>query len=178
MKLFSKKSGKLSIKDIEEIYLREKNALLKFAYALVGNAENAEDIVADVFVGFAKAAGRKQSFTNVKAYLTTAVLNKARNYYRDSSKRQTTDLDNADCFMSYDKRPEQWVVLSEELELLAEAMGELPDVQRETVLLYMDGSITFKKIAEAQGVSLSTAQGRFRYGIDKLQRLLNNEVTR
>ena len=36
----------------------------------------------------------------------------------------------------------------------------------------------FKQIAQIQEVPVSTAQGRFRYGIEKLQRLFINEVTK
>jgi RNA polymerase sigma-70 factor (ECF subfamily) len=174
--LFGRKTGQLSIKDLEEAYLNHKNALLKFAYVLVGNIESAEDIVQDAFVGFAKAAGRKETFSNVKAYLMTAVLNKARNYYRDSKKDATQTLDYAYEIPSNNKSAEQWAILSEELELLSKAVGSLPPEQRETVLLYMQGDITFKQIAQIQEVPISTVQGRFRYGIERLQRLLGNEV--
>ena len=176
MKFFGKKTGQLSIRDLEEVYLSHKNALLKFAYVLVGNVEAAEDIVQDAFVGFARAAGRKETFSNVKAYLMTAVLNKARNYYRDSKKDAAQTLDYAYEIPSNNKRPEQWAILSEQLELLSKAVGILPPEQREVVSMYMDGDLTFKQIAQIQEVPISTVQGRFRYGIERLQRLLGNEV--
>ena len=178
MKFFWEKSNKLSIKDLEEAYLSHKNALLKFAYVLVGNIETAEDIVQDAFVGFARAAGRKETFSNVKAYLMTAVLNNARNYYRDSKKNANETLDFADELPSSSKRPEQWAIFSEQLQLLSKAMCVLPIEQREVVSMYMDGDLTFKQIAQIQEVPISTVQGRFRYGIEKLQRLLGNEVTK
>ena len=176
VKIFGINNRKLSFKDLEEVYLSQKNSLLKFAYILVGNVENAEDIVQDVFLGFARAAGTKESLSNIKGYLITAVLNKARNYYRDSKKNSNESLDCADEIQSNNKSPEQWAILSEQLQLLSKAMGELPIEQREVVSLYMDGSLTFKQIAQIQEVSLSTVQGRFRYGIEKLKRLLKNEV--
>ena len=166
----------MSIKDLEEVYLGNKNALLKFAYVLVGNIETAEDIVQDAFVGFARAAGRKETFSNVKGYLMTAVLNKARNYYRDSGKKALAGLDEADEFPSSSRNAEQWAILSEQLELLSKAMVELSPEQREVVSMYMDGDLTFKQIAQIQEVPISTVQGRFRYGIEKLQRLLGSEV--
>lgn len=178
MQFFGIKSRKLSIKDLEEVYLGNKNALLKFAYVLVGNIETAEDIVQDAFVGFARAAGRKEAFSNVKGYLMTAVLNKARNYYRDSSRKAFETLDDADEIPSNIKGAEHWVILSEQLELLSKAMVELSPEQREVVSMYVDGDLTFKQIAQIQEVPISTVQGRFRYGIEKLQRLLNNEVTK
>jgi RNA polymerase sigma factor (sigma-70 family) len=183
VKIFGINSGKLSLKDLEEVYLSQKNSLLKLAYVLVGNAENAEDIVQDVFLGFARAAGTKENLFNIKGYLITAVLNKARNYYRDNKKSKdarpcVSTLDCADEIQSNNKSPEQWAILSEQLQLLSNAMGELPVEQREVVSLYMDGCLTFKQIAQIQEVSTSTVQGRFRYGIEKLQQLLKNEVTK
>ena len=176
VKIFGIKSSKLSFKDLEDVYLRQKNSLLKFAYVLVGNIHNAEDIVQEVFLGFARAAGKKENLSNIKGYLITAVLNKARNYYRDNKRSSNETLDCADEIQSNNKSPEQWAILSEQLQLLSKAMGELPIEQREVVSLYMDGSLTFKQIAQIQEVSLSTVQGRFRYGIEKLKRLLKNEV--
>jgi RNA polymerase sigma factor (sigma-70 family) len=176
--IFGIKTKKLSIKDLEEVYLNHKNSLLKFAYVLVGNIETAEDIVQDVFVGFARAAGQKEKFSNIKGYLMTAVLNKARNYFRHSSKNTTVGLDNAEEFPSGSRSAEQWAILSEQLQLLSKAMGELPPEQREVVSMYMDGGLTFKQIAQIQEVSVGTVQGRFRYGIERLQRLLRNEVTK
>ena len=178
VKIFGIKPGELSFKDIENAYLNQKNSLLKLAYVLVGNIENAEDIVQDVFLGFARAAGKKENLSNIKGYLITAVLNKARNYYRDSKKNSNESLDCADEIPSSNKSPEQWAILSEQLQLLSKAMGELPIEQREVVSLYMEGSLTFKQIAQIQEVTTSTVQGRFRYGIEKLHRLLANEVTK
>ncbi len=178
VKIFGINNRKLSFKDLEEIYLSRKNSLLKLAYILVGNVENAEDIVQDVFLGFARAAGRKENLSNIKGYLITAVLNKAKNYYRDNKKSSNETLDCADEIPSNHISPEQWAILSEQLQLLSKAMGKLPIEQREVVSLYMDGCLTFKQIAQIQEVPTSTVQGRFRYGIEKLQHLLGNEVTK
>jgi RNA polymerase sigma factor (sigma-70 family) len=178
VQFFGIKSGKWNIKDLEDVYRGNKNALLKFAYVLVGNIETAEDIVQDAFVGFARVAGRKETFSNVKGYLMTAVLNKARNYYRDSSKKTFEELDDADVIQSNIEGAEHWAILSEQLELLGKAIGELPAEQREVVSMYMDGDLTFKQISQIQEVPISTVQGRFRYGIEKLQKLLGSEVER
>jgi RNA polymerase sigma-70 factor (ECF subfamily) len=106
----------------------------------------------------------------------TAVLNKARNYYRDSKKDAAQPLDYAYEIPSNNKSAEQWAILSEQLELLSKAVSALPAEQREVVSMYMDGDLTFKQIAQIQEVPISTVQGRFRYAIERLQRLLGNEV--
>ena len=69
-------------------------------------------------------------------------------------------------------------MLSEQLELLSNAMAQLPEEQREVIALYMQGDMSFKAIARLQNASVNTIQGRYRYGLNKLRTLLNSEVTK
>ena len=64
----------------------------------------------------------------------------------------------------------------EELRQLADALATLPYEQREALVLHLKGDLTFRRIANVQGVSINTVQSRYRYGIDKLRSLLNGEV--
>ena len=73
-------------------------------------------------------------------------------------------------------RPEQWAILSEELELLSNALAQIPYEQREVVTLYMQGDMTFRQIAKIQDASVNTIRGRYRYGLSKLQSILNGKV--
>jgi RNA polymerase sigma-70 factor (ECF subfamily) len=54
-------------------------------------------------------------------------------------------------------------------------MAQLPYDQRETIMLHHQAAMTFKTIAESQGISVNTAKSRYRYGLDKL-RLILDEV--
>jgi DNA-directed RNA polymerase specialized sigma24 family protein len=45
------------------------------------------------------------------------------------------------------------------------------------VTLRMRANMTFRQIARLQKTSISTVNGRYRYGIEKLRSLLNSEVT-
>ena len=55
-------------------------------------------------------------------------------------------------------------------------MADLPDEQREVVLLRLTADMKFRDIAKLQQVSINTVQGRYRYGLDKLRSVLNGEV--
>ena len=57
-----------------------------------------------------------------------------------------------------------------------QAMAQLPYGQREVIILHLQGELTFKAIARADGVSINTIQSRYRYGLDKLRSLLNGVV--
>jgi RNA polymerase sigma-70 factor (ECF subfamily) len=161
---------------LRAIYQKYKNDLLKLAVALTNDVGLAEDVVQDVFVGFAQSAARIQLSGNLRTYLATCVANRIRNRKRDRQRHEAAGMEGSDCINSDEKRPEQWAILSEELELLSSAMAQIPYEQREVVSLYMQGGMTFRQIAKAQDASINTVQGRYRYGLNKLRSILNSEM--
>lgn len=160
---------------LRRIYEKYKNDLLKLAVALTNDVNVAEDVVQDVFVSFAQSAARIQPGGNLKKYLATCVANQIRNRRRDQQRHETASI-NANCAITEGQRPEQWAILSEELELLSSAMVQIPYEQREVVGLYMQSGMTFRQIAKVQNASINTVQGRYRYGLNKLRSILNSEI--
>ncbi len=59
--------------------------------------------------------------------------------------------------------------------LLEEALRQLPEEQREVVILKLWGELTFKQIAESLEIPPNTAASRYRYALDTLRRSLANE---
>jgi RNA polymerase sigma-70 factor (ECF subfamily) len=56
------------------------------------------------------------------------------------------------------------------------AMVELPDEQREIIVLHVQGKLPFREIARLREISINTAMSRYRYGLDKLRSILNGEL--
>ena len=161
---------------LRRLYEKYKNDLLKLAIALVNDTNAAEDVVQDVFVSFAQSATRIRLAGNLKTYLATCVANRIRNAVRDRQRHETSGLDDSECVISDKRGPEQWAILSEELELLSNAMAQVPYDQREVIGLHMEGGMTFRQIAKVQKASINTVQGRYRYGMNKLRSLLNGKI--
>jgi RNA polymerase sigma-70 factor (ECF subfamily) len=55
-------------------------------------------------------------------------------------------------------------------------MAQLPYDQRETIMMHFHAGMTFRTIAKSLGISVNTAKSRYRYGLDKLRLILDNEV--
>jgi RNA polymerase sigma-70 factor, ECF subfamily len=161
---------------LRRVYEKYKNDLLKLAVSLVGDVHAAEDVVQDVFVSFALSGREIGVAGDLKKYLVTCVANRIRNHRRDNGRHEAIGLDGADSILSDFRRPEQWAILNEELQSLSKAMAQMPYEQREVVMLYMEGDLTFRQIAAIQNASINTVQGRYRYGIAKLRSLLNGEL--
>ena len=167
-----------SAEAFERIYERHKNDLLKLAVVLLGDVHAAEDVVHDVFVHVAETRGRLRATGNLKALLATSVANRARNHRRDAYRYRNCLAKQAGAEVASTCGPEQWAIVSEQLQSLSEAMAQLPYEQREAVALHLGGGMSFPEVARVQKVSVNTVQGRCRYGLNKLRSLLNSEAVR
>ena len=158
------------------IYDKYKGNLLRLATALLNDTTAAEDIVHDFFVSFAQSTENLKLNGSLKSYLATCVVNRVRNANIARQRQETAGLNEAESAVSNSKRPEQWIIDSEQLRQLNDALAQLPEQQREVIILHIQGEMKFKAIAELQGVSINTIQSRYRYGLDKLRSILDSEV--
>ena len=161
---------------LAHIYEKYKTDLLRIASGLSNDTSIAEDIVHDVFVTFAQCSDKLKLSGNLKGYLTTSVVNRVRNVNRSGRRQQAISADEAEHLIPDSDVSERWIIHSEELERLKNAMSQLPYPQREVVIMHLQGGMKFRAIAKSQNVSINTVQSRYRYGINKLRSLLNSEV--
>ncbi len=157
------------------IYEKYEDYMLTSAISLLNDLSSAEDVVHDVFVSFSQSADKLRLDGNIKGYLTTCVVNLARDKIR-ATQRHRLALDKVNPVSSDPKQPSDSMIGDEELQRLSRAMAQLPCEQREAIVLHLRGGMTFKVIAKAQSVSINTIQSRYRYGLDKLRSLLDGEV--
>lgn len=158
------------------IYKKYKDNLLRLAWALLNDTSAAEDIVHDFFVSFAQSPEKLKLNGSLKSYLATCVVNRVRNANKARQRQGIASLNEAESAVSNSKRPEQWIIDCEQLRQLNDALAQLPEQQREVIILHLQGEVKFKAIAELQGVSINTVQSRYRYGLDKLRSILDSEV--
>jgi RNA polymerase sigma-70 factor (ECF subfamily) len=160
---------------LARIYEKYVHLLLSVAMGLLNDPHEAEDVVQDVFVSFAKGAAGFRLRGSLKAYLATSVVNRVRDRARRAQSRQCR-LDRLVTAPAELGSPEQSLAYGERCERLSRALAELPYEQREVVVLKVKQEMTLRQIARLQGVSISTVHGRYRYGMDKLRALLDGEV--
>ncbi len=156
---------------LQRIYEKYRDRLLTLTMAMVNDAATAEDVVHDVFVSFAQSGSRFRLHGSLRAYLATCVVNRARDLMR-ARKRQSPSVDEeAPVEAQYDP-PDGRLLSDEQSRLVARALAQLPDEQREVFVLHAQGGLAFRDIAALQQVPLRTAHSRYRYAIEKLRELL------
>jgi len=162
---------------LRRLYEKYKDDLLTIATSLLHETSAAEDVLHDVFVSFAAGVGGFELQRSLRRYLITCIVNRVRDRFR-RKKYEAIELDRAGPISSNLESPEQSVILSEESQLLTEALAKIPFEQREVIILRLQGGMRFREIAAAQGVPISTVQGRYHYGLSKLRSVMNKEVTK
>jgi len=160
---------------LRRIYEKYLNRLLSFAMALLNDAGAAEDVVHDVFVSFAESAETFKLRGNLRSYLTTCVLNRARDHVR-ANQRRPVRLDGTESIVPDKNEPDQTILCSERAQQLNRAIAQFPDEQRLVIVLRLKGEMKFRDIAKMQNVSINTVQGRYRYALNKLRSIMNGEV--
>jgi RNA polymerase sigma-70 factor (ECF subfamily) len=149
--------------------------MLTVAMALLGDTHAAEDVVHDVFVAFAQSRERFGLRGSLKGYLATCVANRAKDRIR-GRRHEPSALDVDVALESGLDGPDQRIVATEQSRMVSAAMVQVPYEQRETIVLHLNADMTFREIARLQGISVSTAKGRYRYGMDKLRSILDGRV--
>ena len=162
---------------LKMLYEKYKDDLLGLAITLLRDRSLAEDVVHDVFVSFAGTTGSFRLSGTLKGYLSTCVANAARDRNRLRSRRDV-GLDAAEGMHSDSGNPVEHVIESEQSGRSTQLLGRLPYEQREVVVLHLHQEMRFKEIAEALGISINTAQSRYRYGLEKLRSIMNSMVTK
>jgi RNA polymerase sigma factor (sigma-70 family) len=156
---------------LRRIYEKYRRELFTIAVTLLGDRGLAEDCLQDAFVRLAESAGRVRVTRNLKAYLASCVVNRARDQLRREMKRAGRAAEGLDC-PSVVPGPAQQLVKEEQAAAVLDAIGQLPREQREVFVLHVQAGLAFRDIAVIQGTPLRTVHSRYRYAMEKLRELL------
>ena len=161
---------------LRRIYEKYKLDLLSVAGALLNCPSAVEDVLHDVFVGFASQAGRFQLKGSLKGYLAICTANRARNLNRRDRQNSDGQLVEIKSTQTEPLGPAEVTGRKEQRDVVACALAQLPQEQCQVIVLHVLGCLRFREIAQQSGESINTIQSRYRYGLAKLQSMLNGEV--
>jgi RNA polymerase sigma-70 factor, ECF subfamily len=164
-----------STEALRRIYEKYEGNMLTVAAGLLNSRDAAEDVVHDVFVSLAQSPEKLKLAGSLRSYLTTCVANLAKDRLR-ARRRRAQSIAACEEPGEDSGTPFAELMQDEALRHLAAALAQLPEEQREIVVMHVTGGMTFREIADARSISINTALSRYRYGIDKLRSMLNGEV--
>lgn len=145
-------------------------------YLIVKDQAVAEDLLQDVFVKVVQTihSDRYSEEGKFQPWLMRIAHNLAIDFFR-KAKRYPTILmeDGSNLFNSLqfaESSVEDLRVREETLEMVKKLIEELPETQKEVLVMrhYLD--MSFQEIADQTGVSINTALGRMRYALIHLRK--------
>jgi len=138
--------------------------LVLFARQFVRSIADAEDIVQEAFVRF----WRKQHSIENRGLLYATVRSVALDLLRRDSRRARRE---AVAVLESEQTSEPHFSGEDESQrALAEAVGRLPQEQREVVVMKIWNELTFQEIGTVLGISQNTAASRYRYALASLKK--------
>lgn len=155
---------------------RYQSKVFTTIYLIVKDQYVAEDLLQDVFVKVVQTihSDRYSEEGKFQPWLMRIAHNLAIDYFR-KSKRYPTILmeDGSNLFntlMFAEASVEDHRVKEETLEMVKKLIEELPEAQKEVLVMrhYLD--MSFQEIADQTGVSINTALGRMRYALIHLRK--------
>ncbi len=166
---------------IKTLFERHKSKVFTYIMLNVKDRELAEDIFQETFIKVIKSL-RKGRYMDKGIFLSWVVRishNLIIDHYRREKhlKMTSSDQSEADLFNSKkfaESNIEDKMVQNRIEFEVRQLINELPDDQKEVILLRHYGEMSFKEIAEQTGVSINTALGRMRYALINLRKMIED----
>ena len=164
---------------LEELFRNQSGKFLSFIKRRIDDADEAEDILQELFARAAENLNSLAPIENLTAWMWAAARNRVVDYYRLRGRRREhegeypgaeTVLNPEDLLTSPLPGVEQEFLRRELTDALYESLDELPAKQREVFLLQAVEGKTFKEISGLTGESINTLTARKRYAVRFLNR--------
>ena len=163
---------------LEILIKRHQQRLFSFIYSKVKDKDITEDIFQDTFIKVIRTL-KKGNYNEEGKFLPWVVRishNLIIDHFRKSNRMPTfRNTDEFDIFsvlgdgvLNAEKR-----IIKDQIHTdVKELIEELPEEQKQVLVMRMYNDMSFNEISENTGVSINTALGRMRYALINLRKLI------
>jgi RNA polymerase sigma-70 factor, ECF subfamily len=145
-----------------------KQPVMNVAYRMLRDLTEAEDLAQNVFVQVYKAAGRYEVSSKFSTWIFTITRNLCLNEIRRRSRHPADSMDQPHAEQPDQPRyqlednktalPTEHLLEGELAKKIDEALDELPESQRLSILLCRENELSYEEIAKVLGCSLSATK--------------------
>ena len=158
---------------------RHSKRVLDYIRMMVKNNEVADDIYQETFIKVVRFidAGRYTDNGKFLSWVLRIAHNQVIDHFRQAKQQNNLSESDAGYDILNTKRFADTTVedrmVSEQIENdLRKLVDNLPEEQKEVVMMRYFGDLSFKEIAEQTNVSINTALGRMRYALINLRKMI------
>jgi RNA polymerase sigma-70 factor (ECF subfamily) len=154
---------------LAELYDRHSASLFRHGLALTRRRPDAEDLVQTVFVKLSATGAELLGVRQPASYLHRMI----HTTWMDARRRIITGERIVEQVVTDDAGSRPAFELSIDV---ARALAELPEAQREVVVLHAVEGFSFREVGRLTGVSLFTAAARYRLAVGRLRKSLGRQT--
>jgi RNA polymerase sigma-70 factor (ECF subfamily) len=159
----------------EQLVRRYSERAFRAAYRVVRDTETAEEVLQEAFLKAYRGLQRFECRSGFYTWLYRIVVNLALDRRRRDRPGTTTEWDDrvvgevdARAVLPEAEDPERAAHRREVRELVARGIEQLPDGQREVILLREVEGLSYEEIAATMGISKGTVMSRLHYARRKM----------
>jgi len=167
---------------IEVLINRHRNKVYTYILLTIKNQQLAEDLFQETFIKVIQSlrGGKYKDNGKFLSWVIRIAHNLIIDHFRKEKQMNAISNDDSevDLFNSKklsDSNIEELIINNQIKSEIRILINELPDDQREVVLLRHYGGLSFKEIANQTDVSINTALGRMRYALINLRKLIQEK---
>jgi RNA polymerase sigma-70 factor (sigma-E family) len=162
--------GAVSAEDaVTGLYEANALGLIRLAYIMLGDRPSAEDVVQEAFCGLYRRWPHLAEPASAVHYVRSSVLNGCRSVLRRSNSLRSLA---AAGYQPPESSAESVALIGEERREVMRALGQLPQRQREALVLRFYLDLSADEAAAAMGISPSSVRSAITRGLASLGRLL------
>ncbi len=165
-------------KAIEMLILRHQQRIFGFILSKVADKEVAEDVFQDTFIKVINTL-KRGAYNEEGKFLPwvmrisyNLVIDHFRKIKRIPKFNSTTDFDIFSVLSDEKLNVENQIIKNQILDEVKELVNQLPNDQKEVIIMRLYKDMSFKEIAASSDVSINTALGRMRYAIINLRKII------
>jgi RNA polymerase sigma-70 factor (ECF subfamily) len=157
------------------LYARHKGPLYRYFLRQCGQPAVAEELFQEVWLKLIAARAGYVVQARFATWLYRIAHNRLVDYYRASQRGLPVSYAGdcpewAEVPAPVEEQPENREDRRRQAERLLELLAELPEAQREAVLLREEAGLSLEDIAQATGTGRETVKSRLRYALARLRR--------
>lgn len=167
---------------IEILINRHKNKVYTYIILTVKNQHLAEDIFQDTFIKVIKSLhdGKYRDDGKFLSWVIRIAHNLIIDHFRKEKQINTFTSEDYETDIFNSKKLsegniEEFIIREQIINDVRSLINELPEDQKQVILLRHYGGLSFKEIAEQTEVSINTALGRMRYALINLRKLIREK---
>lgn len=171
------------IEAYEELQILLEPDIRRFVQRKINDPYTVDDVIQEVFLAFYQNMYRINPVENLRPYIFRIARNKCYDDLRKFQRNENVSLDDDPVrtrvsFTEASSQPKpddltHWMLLHMEVQA---AIAQLPETQRETLVLYSEEQMTYAEIADIMDCSIGTVKSRLYYAKKNLRGLMNPET--